>query len=110
MYLTSSDLELVYDGGDQTVGMRFNDVDIPQGAAILNAFVQFKVDETPSNLTNLVIDGEAVDHAATFTSSSGNISSRPRTTAAVAWSPPPWLTKGATGPDQQTADISPLFQ
>ena len=56
MYLTSSDLELVFDGGgDQTVGMRFNGVDIPQGAAILNAFVQFKVDETPSNLTNLMM-------------------------------------------------------
>jgi hypothetical protein len=29
MSLTSSDLELVYSGGDQTVGMRFNGVDIP---------------------------------------------------------------------------------
>jgi hypothetical protein len=34
MYLTSSDLELVYGGGgNQTVGMRFW-VDIPQGATI----------------------------------------------------------------------------
>ena len=29
--LTSSDLELVYTGGNQTVGIRFNGLDIPQG-------------------------------------------------------------------------------
>ena len=43
--LDSSNLELVNDGSDQTVGMRFTAVGIPQGATILNAFVQFKVDE-----------------------------------------------------------------
>ena len=43
--LTSSDLELVYDGSDQTVGIRFNGVTIPQGASIRNAYVQFQVDE-----------------------------------------------------------------
>jgi hypothetical protein len=34
MNLTSSDLELVYDGSNQTVGIRFAGVDIPQGANI----------------------------------------------------------------------------
>jgi hypothetical protein len=51
MYLTSSDLELVYDGGDQTVGMRFTGVAIPQGTSISDAHVQFQVDETPSGPT-----------------------------------------------------------
>ena len=45
MSLTSSDLELVYDGSDQTVGIRFNGVTIPQGASIRSAYVQFQVDE-----------------------------------------------------------------
>ncbi len=42
MYRSSSDLELVDDGSrtDQTVGMRFNGIDIPQGATILNSYVQ----------------------------------------------------------------------
>ena len=53
--LNSSDLEMVYDGSDQTVGMRFNGVDIPPGAAIVNAFIQFQVDETPSDTTSLTI-------------------------------------------------------
>ncbi len=110
MYLGSSDLELVYDKGIQTVGMRFSGVEILQGTTIVKAYVEFQVDETPSNSTNLTIEGEAVDDAATFTAPSGNISSRPRTTAAVAWSPPLWPTVGEAGPDQQTPDIASVIQ
>src|SRR5439155_3632165 len=53
--LTSSDLELVYDGNNQTVGMRFTGVNIPRGATIVNAYVQFQVDETNSEPTALTI-------------------------------------------------------
>jgi hypothetical protein len=110
--LTSSDLELVFDGGGhQTVGMRFNGINIPPGANIINAYVQFQVDETiPADPTDLTIQGEKVAHAATFTVTNGSISSRPRTTAAVSWSPAPWLTVGEAGPDQQTPDIAPVIQ
>jgi hypothetical protein len=39
--MTSTDLEMVFDaGGNQLVGMRFNGVTIPQGATILNAYIQ----------------------------------------------------------------------
>jgi hypothetical protein len=109
--LTSADLELVFDaGGNQAVGLRFNGLSIPQGATILNAYVQFKVDETPSGPTALTIQGQAADNAPTFVSASGNISSRPRTTATVAWSPAPWPAVGAAGPDQRTPDITPVIQ
>ena len=108
--LGSSDLELVYDGGDQIVGMRFSGVTIPQGAIISGAYVQFQTDETHSDPTTLTIQGEGVDDALTFESSSGNISSRPRTTAAVAWSPAPWLTVGEAGPDQRTPDLAAVIQ
>jgi len=37
MSLTSRDLELVYTGGNQTVGIRFNSVDVPQDATIVDA-------------------------------------------------------------------------
>ncbi len=112
MYLNSSDLKLVFDGGwDQTVGMRFNGVDIPQGATIANAYVQFQVDETrPADPTYLTIQGEKVDHAATFISSNRNISSRARTKEAVSWSPVPWTRKGEAGPDQQTPNIAAVIQ
>ncbi len=110
MSLTSGDLELVYDGGIQKVGMRFNGVGIPQGATIVTAYVQFKVDEVNSEATSLTIQGHKVAQAPTFTTTSGNISSRPRTLAAVLWSPVPWTTAGVTGPDQRTPEIAPVIQ
>ena len=54
MYLTSSDLELVEDSRKQTVGIRFQDVNIPKGAIITGAYIQFKVDETSSGGTTLI--------------------------------------------------------
>jgi uncharacterized protein YegP (UPF0339 family)/dienelactone hydrolase len=108
--LRSSDLELVNDGGDQTVGMRFAGLDIPQGATIVSAYVQFRADESDDGATSLQIAGEAVDNATAFVSTSGNISSRLRTGASVAWSPAPWTIIGEAGPDQQTPDIASVVQ
>ncbi len=110
MRLASSDLELVYDGGDQTVGMRFNGVAIPRGATITNATIQFQVDEVQTEATSLLIQGEAADHAATFAGTAGNISTRGRTAASVPWVPVPWTTKSEAGPDQQTPDLRTIIQ
>jgi 3-phytase len=108
--LTSSDLELVYDGSNQIVGMRFAGVTIPPGATIINAYVQFTVDEASSGATSLVIQGQAHDHAPTFASSSRNISSRAKTLASVAWAPPAWPTVGASAAAQQTPNLNAIVQ
>ena len=110
--LGSSDLELVFDGGgDQTVGMRFNAVNIPQGATITNAYVQFQTDETPSGQTDLSVVGEDTDDAVAFSSATNDITSRPTTTALVSWpSVPPWSTVGEAGSDQQTPNIASVVQ
>jgi hypothetical protein len=108
--LTSSDLELIFGNSVQTVGLRFINVDIPQGATIVGAHVQFKVDERTSTGTTLTIQGEAVDDAVTFSNSQNNISTRSRTTASAAWTPAPWDTIGEAGPAQQTSDISSVIQ
>ena len=111
--LSSSDLELTTDGSTvQTVGLRFTNVTVPRGATLTNAYVQFSVDEVSTGATNLTIAAQDADTAATFTTGTGNISSRPRTaTAAVAWTPASWPTVGARGPDQRTPDLAaPLNQ
>ncbi|MEE9345417.1 MAG: hypothetical protein V3U88_07395, partial [Methylococcales bacterium] len=60
----SSDLELVDQGAlFQLVGLRFNNLSIPQGATITNASIQFQTDETHSGATSLMIEGEATDNA-----------------------------------------------
>ncbi|MGD9049251.1 MAG: hypothetical protein PVF77_14430, partial [Anaerolineae bacterium] len=108
--LSSSDLELVFERSLQTVGMRFNGVELPQGAEIVHAYLQFQVDETTSEATSLTIQGQDVGHAETFTSASGDISSRSRTAASVAWSPAPWPTRGEAGPDQRSPNIASVIQ
>ena len=108
--LRSSDMELIRDKSDQTVGLRFNTMDIPKGAVISDAFVQFIVDESDSESTSLTIEGQAADNPVTFSRSRFNISSRPRTVASVSWSPEPWTAIGQAGPEQETPNISSVIQ
>lgn len=110
--LTSSDLELVTDGTDvQTVGMRFTGLNIPQGATITNAYIQFTVDEAVNdNPCGLTIYGEASDDAATFDGQDFSISGRPRVASSVSWAPSDWLSVGDAGYAQQTPDISAIVQ
>src|SRR6476646_6584896 len=110
MSLTSSDLELVYDGSNQRVGMRFTSVAVPRGATITRAYLQFEADEAQSELTNLAIQGQAADNAAVFGTASGNISTRPRTVASVAWSPPAWGLVSEAGPNQRTPELATVVQ
>jgi len=110
MYLNSSDLELVKDGNNQQVGVRFTNVTVPKGATITSAYLQFEAKETQSEATNLAVQGQAADNATTFTSASTNISTRARTAAAVNWAPAPWTLIGEAGPNQRTTNLSPLIQ
>lgn len=114
MYLDSSDLELTYDDsrGNQTVGLRFNEVQIDRGAKIHNAYIQFTVDEAEnSNPCNLTFTAQAVDNAEPFTSEPRNITSRwPTTSARVMWSPPTWDTIGLAGYDQITPRVTAVIQ
>ena len=109
--LDSTDLEMVFDaGGNQTVGLRFNGVPIPQQSSILNAYIQFKVDEATTAPTSLTVHAEAVDNAETFIGVDDNLSERQFTTATAPWTPAPWPTPGAVTPAQRTPDIAPLIQ
>ena len=90
----SSDLELVADGnnGNQTVALRFNNVQIPQGSAITNAYISFVADESDSEVTSLSIQAEDVDDSQPLLAQDQNLSSRATTDASVIWAPNPWST------------------
>ena len=111
MSMTSSDLELIQESTDQTIGLRFTGLNIPQGAFINSAFIQFTCD-VPDNINpcNLTIYAEQSDDAATFSNINYNVTSRTKTNASVVWSPVDWLSAGDAGPAQKTVDISPLIQ
>ncbi|MCB0599288.1 MAG: hypothetical protein KDD28_34775, partial [Phaeodactylibacter sp.] len=111
--LYSSDLELIQDPtkGPQTVGMRFTGLNIPPGASITKAFIQFTTDESRNvDPCLLNIYGQASDDAATFTNNNFDVTSRPRTSTALFWSPQSWTLTGSAGAAQQTPDISSIVQ
>ena len=109
--LTSSELEFVNDPDgkiDQVVGMRFLNIDIPNGATIVNSYLIFTVDETSAIPTSLTIYGEAADNAATYAATLGNITARAPTTALVQWAAlPEWAELNTT---QQTPSLNTLLQ
>jgi K319L-like, PKD domain len=114
VYLDSSDLELVNDtynsAGNQHVGLRFRGLVVPVGATILNASIQFVVDEETSGQAALTIHAQNADDPAAFVSTAGNITDRPLTLASVPWSPAPWTGVGQAGLAQQTPDLTTLVQ
>jgi hypothetical protein len=107
--LTSTDLELVVTAAQSDAGMRFTGVTIPQGAAIVNAWV-ISVDETGSTPTSVNVQGEAADNALTFTSAANDVGSRPRTVVSVNWMPEAWTVIGQAGPAQQTPNLAAVIQ
>jgi hypothetical protein len=112
--LTSSDLELVFESsstGNQTVGMRFTNITLPPGATVTDSYVQFEVDEVSTGSpVSLTVQGEKALDPSTFTTATRNISSRPRTSTSVPWSPASWPTTHVAGPDQRTPNISGVIQ
>lgn len=96
--------------GSQLDGLRFQNVNIPAGATITNATIQFTASANSTTTTvNALIHGEAADSAATFAASSNNISSRTTTSANVAWNSIGSWTSGATT-NATTPNLSSVVQ
>ncbi|ARU54920.1 Tfp pilus assembly protein tip-associated adhesin PilY1-like protein [Oleiphilus messinensis] len=70
---------------NRIVGLRFGEVNIPQGATITSAYIEFTSSDNSSVDTNLSIVAHKSANSAPFTNSSGDISLRGTTTAVVPW-------------------------
>ncbi len=110
IYTNSSDLELVHDGGAQTVGLRFEGVTVPPDAEIVDAYIQFTTDEARAEETSLAVQGVATGDAAAFATKVGHMNGLRRTWAKVPWAPAPWGLVNEAGPDQQTPALNPILQ
>ena len=109
--LTSWDLELGVNGPEaQLVGLRFRSVAVPADARIVSAYVQFQVDEVSTDSAALTVEGFDSNSAAPFRAMRRDISSRSRTAASVAWTPPEWPKQKEEGADQRTPDLSEVVQ
>ncbi|MCA9240270.1 MAG: LamG domain-containing protein [Planctomycetales bacterium] len=88
-------------------GMRFSGVNIPQGATIQSAYLEFTSSHTLSTSPcQATIQGIAQDNPPAFSTSSNDISSRPTTSAAAPWTLPN-TTAGAT---LQSPDLTSVIQ
>jgi hypothetical protein len=112
---TSSDLEITLEGGGATaqlVGIRFQDLRIPQGATILEARIQFEANDTNTGTNDVVIDCEDIDNAPVFVAGAANfnISNRTLTGFTTAWSPADWPTFDDRLAPQLTTDFKASVQ
>lgn len=107
MNVTSPNLEMGWDNNDssdpQLVGIRFENVNIPQGATITGASLTFNAFSGNSQASSLNFVGEAADNALAFSNATNNIGSRANTAASVNWSVPAWVAnQDYTSPDLST--------
>ncbi|MGD8846418.1 MAG: hypothetical protein PVI54_12945, partial [Desulfobacteraceae bacterium] len=110
LYYSHDDLDL---GGfsvasnDSIVGIRIQNVAIPQGATIHSAYLEFNAYASNSETSNFLIEGEASDDAEPFDTVADNLKSRVAATATVAWNNVQAWTAGQYYP---TPDISTIVQ
>lgn len=97
-------------GGDiQTVGLHYMGVNIPSGATITSASIQFEAEPNNVNPVAITIKGEAEDNAALFSATPFDITTRSPTTSSVNWVPLDWVDN-EMGPNQLTPDLSGILQ
>jgi hypothetical protein len=108
IYINSSDLDLL-NSGDRAVGIRFQNVNVPQGPTITCAYIEFEEDDDQSDngTVTLVFKGEDHDDAPQFSTSNNDITDRTPTTASVSWdNVPVW----DTGDSHQSPALTTIVQ
>lgn len=113
----SSDLELGNEkpaADPQLVGVRFTSLSIPAGATILNAYIQFVVDDIAKNTDPCILNVQVEDNVnpATFSDNPFSLSTRTVMPSMVTWtvSGNTWSVVGSGGADQRTPDLKTLVQ
>lgn len=112
VYYNHTDLDLGRFGTNpldawSTVGVRFQNIQVPPGSMITNAYIEFMASDTRAGAMSINIAGENVDDAATFTTAASSISSRTKTSQVVTWTPvDPWVVNNT----YQTAELKTIVQ
>jgi len=112
MYQGSTDLEIGTDNnrGTQTLGLRFKGMNIPQGAMITEAYIQFQADESDNIATTALITGQAIDNAPAFPNTNYYLSNViTATNNSLMWTIPAWTT-GDKAAAQRTPNLRKIVQ
>jgi hypothetical protein len=102
----NADLDMMLDGStpQAAVGLRFPNLQIPAGATVTSAWIQFWPDEKRSNVTTLTIAADRVANSPQA-STKNKLSTR-TTTSGVSWTPDPWGTIDQPIAQAKTVDLS----
>jgi len=92
--------------GESLLGLSFEDLDIPQGANIISARIEFVAEVTNSDQTILNIHVENTDDATPFTANTNDISDRNVLGKTVRWTPEPWVLNSV----YETPELKSLVQ
>jgi type IV pilus assembly protein PilY1 len=82
---SSTTLKLSQSTNAVTLGLRYQDLNIPRGAVITNAYIRFSSSGFNSGATQLNFSGELIGNSITFSETSNNISARIKTSNSVLW-------------------------
>ena len=111
--ISGTHLQIVNDwSGDQTIGLRFSDITIPNGSVVDQATIQFTsvTGGFSIGFCDLNISGHYIGNTPTFEEVPNNITSRVVTSTAVNWQPPEWLMGGEQSEKQRTPNLKSVVQ
>ena len=111
----ATELEVTYSTAAMTgniVGLRFDDLNIPRGATINHAALEFTSEAYGNHPTLLTIVGQDTDDAAPFTATANDLSNRmasvaARTAASATWDVERWVNADLR---MRSSDISSVVQ
>lgn len=113
VYLDSSDLELGYDSyknqNYQKVGLRFENLGIPQGAKITSVKIIFTAKDSNSDNAQSTIKIEDNVNSSEFSTSAHNLSNRTFRENTVVWDISAW-SQGDHGENTTTPELKELLQ
>ncbi len=108
--INAPQLTITYTGSEssgRTTGLRFQAVDVPQGATITRATLNFVPASSDDRNVSFLVAAEASDKASDF--SGADFSTRP-TTVATNWTPAPWRTENPPAVTDSGADVTEQVQ
>jgi hypothetical protein len=88
---TENNIKMAQAGSGWAGAVRFENLTIPKGAVITNAYIRFTPGKTDSDAITLKISGQASDNPPTFVGGA-SLLIIPKTVASVNWSVPPWTS------------------
>ena len=85
-------------------------LDVPQGATIVSARLEWTAARPGDTLTRLTIGAQAADNAGPLRADNRNLSNRPVLDPPVNWDVTPWRYELASGPRQASPELRDLVQ